>query len=231
MAGDLGAWATPPLFGMCFSFTLMGSLVVQVYHYYCAFPNDRRFIKVVVYTVLLLDIAQTALSFYAACKYFGSGFGNFTLLSDDSFFWLPAAILPSFIATIVQSFYAYRLYTFSGSMLAGGVILVLAFIQLGSGIAQGIVAKSIPLTDMLRRPLTMIALLNSCAVTIGGRDDHPDPPPTLQDIAAMSAVPTLTTSGVTGSGVEQSLSASAADIVRRTSVVPEDKDSRALNVV
>ncbi|KAJ6592836.1 hypothetical protein B0H19DRAFT_919809, partial [Mycena capillaripes] len=38
---------------------LMGTLAMQVYTYYVNFPSDRFFIRILVYKLFVLDIAQT----------------------------------------------------------------------------------------------------------------------------------------------------------------------------
>ncbi|KAJ7614823.1 hypothetical protein FB45DRAFT_1035624 [Roridomyces roridus] len=48
------------LLGMLMNSGLMGSLIVQVYYYYCTFPNDRGIAKATVYAVLCLEFFRTA---------------------------------------------------------------------------------------------------------------------------------------------------------------------------
>ncbi|KAJ7857904.1 hypothetical protein B0H13DRAFT_1520210, partial [Mycena leptocephala] len=101
------------LFGMLFNFGLMGSLLVQVYLYYGAFPKDRTSTKAIVYTVLVLELTQTGIMSYFAYTIFGPGYGNLDVFDRSALEWFPVCILGSIIAGIVQLFYAYRLHAFS----------------------------------------------------------------------------------------------------------------------
>ncbi|KAI0258748.1 hypothetical protein BC834DRAFT_974856 [Gloeopeniophorella convolvens] len=66
----------PLLLGIIWNWTLYGALVVQLYVYSYNFPDDRRFIKVLVYSVFILETVQTALTGADAYYWFISGFGN-----------------------------------------------------------------------------------------------------------------------------------------------------------
>jgi len=126
---------------MLFNYGLMGSLLIQVYHYYGAFPKDRTSTKAIVYTLFVLELAQTGIMSYFAYTIFGSGYGNLDVFDRSALEWFPVCILGSIIAGIVQLFYAYRLRAFSGSWIAGGIVTVLALLQVGSGIGQGIISE------------------------------------------------------------------------------------------
>ncbi|KAJ7749898.1 hypothetical protein B0H16DRAFT_1844079 [Mycena metata] len=129
------------LFGMFFNFGLMGSLVVQVYHYYIAFPKDRAVTKALVYTLFVLELTQTGIMTYFAYTVFGAGYGNLDVFEKSALEWFPVCILGSIIAGMVQLFYAHRLFALSGSRIAGGIVAFLAVVQIGSGIGQGIISK------------------------------------------------------------------------------------------
>ncbi|KAJ7154332.1 hypothetical protein C8R43DRAFT_1000866 [Mycena crocata] len=137
----IGERTAPELFGMFFNYGLMGSLVVQVYQYYSAFPKDRKLTKAIVYTVFILELTQTGIMSYFAYTIFGSGFGNVVEFDKSALEWFPVCILGSLIAGIVQLYYAYRLRLFSSSNVASGIVAVLAVIQIGSGIGQGVISK------------------------------------------------------------------------------------------
>ncbi|KAJ7240660.1 hypothetical protein B0H12DRAFT_1237275 [Mycena haematopus] len=169
---NIGQRTAPELFGMLFNYGLMGSLLVQVYHYYQAFPKDRTSTKAIVYTLFILETAQTGMMTYFAYTIFGSGYGNLEVFDKSALEWFPVCILGSIIAGIVQLFYAYRLRAFSGSWIAGGVVTFLAVLQIGSGIGQGIISERIVNRSRLAgRPITVTIWLVSsalCDVTIAG---------------------------------------------------------------
>ncbi|KAJ7602534.1 hypothetical protein FB45DRAFT_966219 [Roridomyces roridus] len=167
---NVGDRITPELFGMFFNWGLMGSLLVQVYNYYCAFPKDRMVTKSVVYSVFVLELAETGIMTYFAYVIFGAGYGDLAVFDKSALEWVPVVLLPTVIAAIVQSFYAQRLYSFSGSKLAGGFVLVLVLLQFSAGIAQGVISKlAVDRTNLTRRPGALIVWLAStaaCDITI-----------------------------------------------------------------
>ncbi|KAJ7448363.1 hypothetical protein FB451DRAFT_1567285 [Mycena latifolia] len=169
---DIGTRTAPELFGMFFNYGLMGSLLVQVYQYYGSFPKDRTTTKAIVYTLFLLELVQTGIMSYFAYTIFGSGYGNTAVFDKSALEWFPVCILGSLIAGIVQLFYAYRLQIFSGSGIAGGAVALLAVLQIGSGIGQGVISKlATDRSNLSGKPICVtISLLSSalCDVVIAG---------------------------------------------------------------
>ncbi|KAJ7618050.1 hypothetical protein FB45DRAFT_1103452 [Roridomyces roridus] len=139
---NIGERTTPKLFGMFFNYGLMGALVVQVYQYYCAFPRDPKSTMALVYTLLLLELAETGMMSFHAYRVFGIGYGDLSALNDNTFVWLPAVILPSLTAAIVQTFYAHRVFRFTGFKIAGGGIAALTVLQFGAGLAWGAIINT-----------------------------------------------------------------------------------------
>ncbi|KAJ7618013.1 hypothetical protein FB45DRAFT_1103376 [Roridomyces roridus] len=123
-------WTTAELFGMFFNYALMGALSVQVYRYYCSFPNDRVVVKVLVFSIFAVQLLETGMMSYAGYTTFGSGYGTAPILNQATSTWLAEAVLPSLVITAVQFFYAYRLYSFSGSRIIRGAVILLSVIQL-----------------------------------------------------------------------------------------------------
>jgi len=128
----LGAWA------------LFGIVSVQLYLYYQAFPNDRWFTKCLVYTVYALQLAETVATGVDAFSVFGYGFGDFGTLTRIDVASFISPLITAIISLIVQSFYAYRLYRFSGSrvlpviIVAGALtVSISAFVTEGFGLQAG----------------------------------------------------------------------------------------------
>ncbi len=71
--------------------------------YYLAFPNDRQFIKYLVYGTYIVEFVQTILLTHDAFAMFGYGFGDLDALTDVQFCW--------FIAIPVMSAVSASLYT------------------------------------------------------------------------------------------------------------------------
>jgi hypothetical protein len=59
---DIVALTAPLLFGTIFNWALFGVLTIQVYIYNLNFSEDKRLIKVLVYSTYALEVFQTALS-------------------------------------------------------------------------------------------------------------------------------------------------------------------------
>ncbi|KAJ7642365.1 hypothetical protein DFH06DRAFT_999870 [Mycena polygramma] len=105
----------PQLVGYLLHWGLFGTLSIQLYLYYQAFPNDRLFNKCLVYTIYAIEFVQTMLMTDAAFSSFAYGFGDVSALDDVHFEWLTVPVMSGIVAFIGQSFYAYRLYKLSKS--------------------------------------------------------------------------------------------------------------------
>ncbi|KIK53876.1 hypothetical protein GYMLUDRAFT_207154 [Collybiopsis luxurians FD-317 M1] len=132
-------WLAGPRFiGILFNWSLLGILTVQVYIFYLNFPKDSRLHKALVYVVYLLDWAQTCLATYDAFNWFVYGWGNLPALYQLYSSFLNIPILSSVIALIVQVFFGWRIWRLSQSRVAFGLVIVLALLQMGGGIAVGV---------------------------------------------------------------------------------------------
>ncbi|KAF5365281.1 hypothetical protein D9758_005338 [Tetrapyrgos nigripes] len=162
---NVGERTAPELYGMFFNYGLMGSLAVQVYHYYSSFPADKKVIKAVVYTLLILEVAQTGIMSYFAYTIFGSGYGNLEVFDKSALEWFPVCILGSVIAGMVQLFYAHRIRLLIGSKLLGSLVAFFALLQIGSGIGQGIISKlAVDRSNLSSKPICVTIWLLSSAV-------------------------------------------------------------------
>ncbi|KAJ7653009.1 hypothetical protein B0H17DRAFT_957637, partial [Mycena rosella] len=81
LLGELGTWG------------LFGTLSVQVYTYYQAFPNDNWSTKSLVYLVSVIELVDTILMMHSAFSAFEYGFGSFTALTNIDFDWLSIPIM------------------------------------------------------------------------------------------------------------------------------------------
>ncbi|KAF7298472.1 hypothetical protein MKEN_01372300 [Mycena kentingensis (nom. inval.)] len=102
---------TLPIFlGSVFNWMLLGILLVQVYIYFRAFPTDQRWSKIGVALVLLFELIETSCGMRDMARVFGAGWGNLTILDEVG--WVPFAVpvMGPWIASIGQTFFAYRLY-------------------------------------------------------------------------------------------------------------------------
>ncbi|KAK0484816.1 hypothetical protein IW261DRAFT_1668927 [Armillaria novae-zelandiae] len=107
----------PYIIGCLLNWGLFGTLSVQLYLYYLAFPNDRRFLKYLVYGIYVIESVQTMFVARDAFAIFGYGFGDMDALTRMNFLWLTVPIMSAVAAAIGQLFYAYRIFVLSKSRL------------------------------------------------------------------------------------------------------------------
>ncbi|KAJ7037122.1 hypothetical protein C8F04DRAFT_1180840 [Mycena alexandri] len=127
---------------------LFAILTVQLYLYYQAFPNDRVFTKVLVYTVYCITLIPTILATIDTFNTFGYGFGDPSALATTRFAWLVTPVFGGIVACIVQSFYAYRLYQLSKSRIVPSILVFAALdtaprlnlAKLGTNLPTGLAA-------------------------------------------------------------------------------------------
>ncbi|SJK98187.1 uncharacterized protein ARMOST_01448 [Armillaria ostoyae] len=96
---------------------LFGTLSVQLYLYYLAFPNDRKIIKYIVYGIYIVEFVQTMLFTHDIFAVFGYGFGDIENLTGMHFSWLTGPIMSAVAACVGQVFYAYRILILSKSRI------------------------------------------------------------------------------------------------------------------
>ncbi|KAH9030801.1 hypothetical protein EDB85DRAFT_1827493, partial [Lactarius pseudohatsudake] len=97
------------LLGALWNWTLYGVLVVQIYVYSYNFPGDRRPVKLLVYSVFLVETLQTALNGADLYYWFVSGFGNMDHLTAPYVSPFDVPIIGVTVALIVEFFFVYRI--------------------------------------------------------------------------------------------------------------------------
>ncbi|KAK0226572.1 hypothetical protein IW262DRAFT_1480634, partial [Armillaria fumosa] len=107
----------PEIVGYLLHWGLFGTLSVQLYLYYLAFPNDKLFIKYLVYGTYIVEFVQTILLSHDAFAMFGYGFGDLGALTDIHFYWLFGPIMSAITACVGHTFYAYRIFILSKSRI------------------------------------------------------------------------------------------------------------------
>ncbi|KAF9269287.1 hypothetical protein L218DRAFT_994237 [Marasmius fiardii PR-910] len=135
---DVQNLSGPFILSSMLSSILYGVLVLQVYTYYLAFPKDRKLVKGLVYTLFLLDTAQTTLFFYDTYAIFGLGFGDMSAVSTMHLDGLATPIITGLTSAIVQSFYSYQIKVISRSWVLSVIILLIATTQSLAAIIEGI---------------------------------------------------------------------------------------------
>ncbi|KAH9952919.1 hypothetical protein BGW80DRAFT_563816 [Lactifluus volemus] len=105
--------AAPGLLGTVWNWMLYGVLLVQVYVYIYNFPGDRKLLKLLVYTIFLLETLQTAFTGADLYYWFVSGFGNINHLEAPYLSSFDVPIIGSVVSLTVQFFFAYRVWVLS----------------------------------------------------------------------------------------------------------------------
>ncbi|EEB91755.1 hypothetical protein MPER_09838 [Moniliophthora perniciosa FA553] len=98
----------PIFIGNMLNWLLMGTLLVQVYHYYTTFHNDKRFLRTLVYGLFFIDFAQTLMCTQFAWHY-AVDIWNEPLELNGIIPWT-AGVIPivgGFVSMCVQFFYAW----------------------------------------------------------------------------------------------------------------------------
>jgi uncharacterized membrane protein len=121
---DIAALTAPQLFGTIFNWALYGVLTIQVYIYHLNFPDDKKAMKALVYGAFLLETAQTALSAADLYHWFAVGYGNLDYLDQTYLSPVDTPMLCGIMASIVQIFYAYRIYALRRSLKWVSVFII-----------------------------------------------------------------------------------------------------------
>ncbi|KAF7377406.1 hypothetical protein MSAN_00162200 [Mycena sanguinolenta] len=145
---DIVQLSGPLIVGYLLHWGLFGTLSMQLCK---AFPNDRKPIQYLVYTVYLLELVQTILMTHDAFTNFGTGFGNTNTLRGVHFDWLTIPIMSGIVACIGQTFYAYRVYLLSKAWYIPMLIVTVSLISAVSGILNGSFSREV---GVIPRPHT-----------------------------------------------------------------------------
>ncbi|KAJ6580134.1 hypothetical protein DFH09DRAFT_325254 [Mycena vulgaris] len=160
----------PLLIGAFLNWGLFGSLSVQVYLYYQAFPNDRLHTKCLVYILFSFGVVQTILITQDAFATFGYGFGDVSAVTQLRLAWLTIPIMGGLVAFIGQSFYAYRIYMLSKSWFIPAFIVTLSLISAVAACTSGTFGREVGNAARLTTAETTVAsgiwLSASCASDI-----------------------------------------------------------------
>ncbi|KAJ6580128.1 hypothetical protein DFH09DRAFT_979386, partial [Mycena vulgaris] len=147
----------PLLIGALLNWGLFGTLSVQVYLYYQAFPNDRLLTKSLIYILFTIDVVQTILITHDAFATFGYGFGDVSAVTKLRFDWLTIPIIGGLVAFIGQSFYAYRIYVLSKSWFIPMFIVTLSLTSAVAAFLDSAFSLEVMTTARLTTPKTTVA--------------------------------------------------------------------------
>ncbi|KAI0321918.1 hypothetical protein OF83DRAFT_1280079 [Amylostereum chailletii] len=130
----------PVFIGALFSWLLLGISVVQLYIYHISFPHDRKGIQFLVYVVFALDIFLTVVAAAMGWHVLCAGWGRTTNLVRPGWTFAAIGAGDGITATLVQAFYAWRIYVLKKWRVLPILVVMIALAQLGStlSIAAGI---------------------------------------------------------------------------------------------
>ncbi|KJA14185.1 hypothetical protein HYPSUDRAFT_460725 [Hypholoma sublateritium FD-334 SS-4] len=129
---NIAELTVPTLIGTLFNWLLFGALLVQTYVYYLHFGDDKIWQKSLVYGIFTLETAQTAMNGVDLCFWFASGYGNMNHLGNVYISPIDTPILCGIITTMVQCFFAYRIFILRRTYLWICFLIVLTSIMQGA---------------------------------------------------------------------------------------------------
>ncbi|KAI0736374.1 hypothetical protein C8Q72DRAFT_252161 [Fomitopsis betulina] len=116
--------------------TLSGIVLMQGIIYFRTFKSDDKAVKLIVLSILILDLLHTAMLWTADYMYFVKGFGNMNI-TNHVFWSVGVSIALTAITTvIVHLFFIYRLFRFSkGKYFICVPMAIIALCRVGSACA------------------------------------------------------------------------------------------------
>ncbi|PBK82333.1 hypothetical protein ARMGADRAFT_1090390 [Armillaria gallica] len=128
----------PIIVGSLLNWGLFGTLSVQLYLYYLAFPNDRQFTKYLVYGIYVIEFVQTMFITHDVFATFGYGFGDMDALTAKHLYWFTVPIMSAIAAGIGQVFYAYRIFILSKSRIVSIFIICISLANFVASMFTGV---------------------------------------------------------------------------------------------
>ncbi|KAG5717876.1 hypothetical protein E4T56_gene1489 [Termitomyces sp. T112] len=169
---NIGAANGPFLVAVMISFMLFGVTCSQTVYYFRTYPGDHRFLKALVIVLLILEgvhtafVVQAVFYAYLVCKLPE----NISIALDVPLGSAGSITATIAITSIVQSFYAWRVYRLSvGHQLQKPLvafILVTSLAQLGAGLALNSAQYIFPSVKDSRRLLPKISFLADSAMSV-----------------------------------------------------------------
>ncbi|KAI0685661.1 hypothetical protein C8T65DRAFT_701444 [Cerioporus squamosus] len=142
---SLNLLAGPQLMGFFLNWMLQGVLTVQctddnaaVAYYHTWFPCDHLGLKSLVYGIFLYEWVQTGLITAVPFDNFVYHYGSVAALTEYQNSWFSVTVMSAIAASVVQCFFAWRIFIIGRSKLLTATIVILAFCQLAVGVAGGV---------------------------------------------------------------------------------------------
>ncbi|KAL0954228.1 hypothetical protein HGRIS_005356 [Hohenbuehelia grisea] len=117
---------------------LFGIILAQVYCYFNAYPKDRRGFKLTVGFTFVIELLLFFFGFIDAWHKLGAGWGNPAALAATHWTAGSLWLLSAAVVSIVQLFYAHRIYAAGGYMIISGIVALLTLLSLTLSFYTGI---------------------------------------------------------------------------------------------
>lgn len=130
--------------GLIISAILFGVTILQTFLYYRNYPKDPKFIKIMVFVLWALDLAQLVLSTITIYWYLVTNFNNPPALAKTFWSMNVQTDCNGLIGLIVECFFARRVFILSKNYFLTGVILLLSLIHFALGIVFTIDSFALP---------------------------------------------------------------------------------------
>ncbi|TFK52444.1 hypothetical protein OE88DRAFT_1657711 [Heliocybe sulcata] len=154
----------PALIGLFFNILLYGIMITQTFLYYNTFKKDRLWMKIF---VMVLFIADTLNSVFDCAWIYQSlivNFGNSPYLASADWVFGTDPAVTGIISTMVQLFFAWRIWVLTGRMSLALVIAFLSIVSglsgLGTSIAVGIIPQFVRFQKF--QVIVIMWLLTTC---------------------------------------------------------------------
>ncbi|KAJ7743046.1 hypothetical protein DFH07DRAFT_37075 [Mycena maculata] len=123
----------PILAGTQCNWALLGTLSLQVYKFHICFQKERAWIRCIVYSIFLMQAAETAITSHFAFSLLVMNWGDPTIFVKLPWSSLATPIFTGITSAMVQCFFAWRIYILKGEnmvyRIVAGAIVMLAWMQ------------------------------------------------------------------------------------------------------
>ncbi|KII88017.1 hypothetical protein PLICRDRAFT_42607 [Plicaturopsis crispa FD-325 SS-3] len=175
---ELALVEAPYLFGPLVNWALLGCLSLQVYTYSISSSRDRRGLKLLVYGVYLLDVAQTAFATY--CAWVQLILGPHGFGSVEELIWAVSVLIlfAGIVSFVVQCFFARRIWILKNTPAMHVVavcIFVLAVVQCIFALASASLTfetAKLKANQTVEVPMIWLASSFLCDILISGSLFH-----------------------------------------------------------
>ncbi|KII90158.1 hypothetical protein PLICRDRAFT_174939 [Plicaturopsis crispa FD-325 SS-3] len=135
LPADLKPLTGPFFIGAILNWLFLGCLTVQVYIYSLSNKHDRAGVKSLVYSVYIIDVAQTVVTTHASWETLVAKWGNPEVLVLQPWSVCALPIFGAIVSCMVQLFFAWRIWKLQRSMIMRLICVVIVLIALMQSIS------------------------------------------------------------------------------------------------